>query len=204
MTYDITAQNKTEEAILANTYFQTSLDIGKVRQGHLEGQLGYHIENLLQYISEHCTKNVAKLRLIAILHDMGKLGELIDNTHKYLPETSNKQLYLQKSRQFIQEVGEKPDDGYEPAHALYSYEFAKIFTDDIDILQTIKYHDTAYRLSKIEKLGLTENINPIIRKIFTPLNNKLMLQFMEIDNSGRETTIVSWLNKKLQQIGIVA
>ncbi|WP_372366344.1 hypothetical protein [Candidatus Uabimicrobium sp. HlEnr_7] len=209
MKYNIQAINPVESRVLADPQFQIALDLGKVRKGHLEGQLGYHIENILQYIEANfkSDRDYEKLRIIGIIHDMGKLGELVDNINKYMPSNAkNSKFYLEASQNFIKEIGKQPDKGYVPAHAMYSYEFAKKHTIDKQVLEVIKFHDTAFRLSKLEKTlpyKIYKKIGIHIKKVFASLDNELMLKFMEVDNSGRDTEIVTWLKTKLQKEKII-
>jgi len=196
-----------ENDILNSKQFQLSLNLGRIRKGHTEGKLITHIKLILNYIEKNFKNDndYTKLRLIGLLHDIGKLGELINNVEKYMPqnqEQKTRQKYLQASVKFIKEFGKQPDDGYSPAHALYSYEFAKQFLNDKDTLDIIKFHDTAHRLREFKKNSPDKQINEQINKVFSSLNNTLMLKFMEADNSERDKGIVIWLKEKLWENNI--
>jgi len=113
----IQPENGIESAIIGNADFIAGCSHGKPRSGHPEGQVIYHIKEVLEnidkwYIDDSDYNN---LRLIAILHD----------TFKY------------KVDQTKPKVGENH-------HGWIARKFAEKFPIDSDILSIIQHHDEAY------------------------------------------------------------
>ena len=69
--------NETEEKIISSEEFKRVLDYGKPRSGHPEGTVGNHVKDILEYIEIHYKddKDYEKLRILALLHDIGKVDQ---------------------------------------------------------------------------------------------------------------------------------
>ena len=69
-------KNELEKRIMASEEFTRCLEYGEVRKGHPEGKVGIHIQQILAYIEEHFAEDpdYEHLRLLALLHDVGKYG----------------------------------------------------------------------------------------------------------------------------------
>ena len=74
---EISPINETEKRIIESDEFKRILGYGKVRSGHPEGAVGNHIKLIIEYIEEHYKDDAQyeKLRILALLHDLGKSDE---------------------------------------------------------------------------------------------------------------------------------
>jgi len=113
----IKPENGIEIAICNDNTFITGANYGKKRPGHPEGQVIYHIEQVLDNIDKYYKDDNerAELRLIAILHDTFK-----HKVNQNLPKTG------------------------ENHHGMIARRFAEKFPIHQDVLQVIQYHDDAY------------------------------------------------------------
>ena len=112
----IKAETELEERIISDEYFKYGAMWGKPRNGHPEGQVIYHIGNVLKNVDKYSnSKNREALRLIAIIHDTFKFK--VDRT--------------------------KPKSG-ENHHAMIARRFAERYITDKEILEIIELHDEAY------------------------------------------------------------
>lgn len=105
-----------ESAIITDPLFIQGVSWGVPRKGHPEGQVIYHIEEVLSNIDKYAENNTReKLRLIAIIHDTFKFK--VDST---------------KSR------------SGENHHAMIARRFAENHISDGHVLDVIELHDEAY------------------------------------------------------------
>lgn len=113
-------ESETERAILQDSGFQRGLFWGLPRYGHPEGQIIYHIREVLDNIDRlDVTPDVrSQLRLVAFIHD----------TFKYR-ESEFKSV--------------QPRD-WSKHHSVFAWEFAKQYTSDPRVLMIIRQHDEAY------------------------------------------------------------
>ena len=113
----IKPQNGIEEAIIADADFIAGAMYGKSRPGHPEGQVIYHIKEVLENIEKFYGEDEDKedLRLIAILHDTFK-----NKVNQNLPKSG------------------------ENHHGMIARRFAEKFPIHQYILTVIQYHDDAY------------------------------------------------------------
>jgi len=113
----IKPKNGIEEAIIGNADFIAGAMYGKPRSGHPEGQVIYHIEEVLGNIEKFYADDVDydDLRLIAILHD----------------------TFKHKVNQNLPKSGENH-------HGMIARRFAEKFPIHQDVLTVIQYHDDAY------------------------------------------------------------
>ena len=113
----IKPQNGIEEAIIADADFIVGAMYGKSRPGHPEGQVIYHIKEVLENIEKFYGEDEDKedLRLIAILHDTFK-----NKVNQNLPKSG------------------------ENHHGMIARRFAEKFPIHQYILTVIQYHDDAY------------------------------------------------------------
>ena len=117
----INPETDLEKRILNDSVFISGVNYGKVRNGHPEGEIIYHIRDIFRNIdNENHTSSVrSKLRLIALFHDTFKFKVNYD-----LPR-----------------VGENH-------HGYKARKFAERYISDKDILQIIECHDDAYNIWK--------------------------------------------------------
>jgi len=110
-------ENGRETAIVSDADFIEGALYGKPRSGHPEGQVIYHIQEVLANIDKFFPDDEDRtdLRLIAILHDTFK--HKVDHT--------------------------KPKAG-ENHHGRIAQKFAEKFCHNTNVLQVIQLHDDAY------------------------------------------------------------
>jgi hypothetical protein len=113
----IKPENQVERNIAGCPDFEEGALYGKARRGHPEGQVIYHIKEVLANVDKHAETDEEreKLRQIAILHDTFK--HKVDRT--------------------------KPKHG-ENHHGTIARRFAEDFITDKDVLEIIEHHDDAY------------------------------------------------------------
>ena len=113
----IKPENGIEEAICADADFIVGASYGKPRNGHPEGAVIYHIEEVLGNIDKFYKddEDYDELRLIAILHDTFK-----NKVNQNLPKSG------------------------ENHHGMIARRFAEKFPIHQDVLTVIQYHDDAY------------------------------------------------------------
>ena len=68
----IKPESELEEAIINDVEFIDGASYGKPRHGHPEGEIIYHIKDVLNNVDRFAGSNRADLRLIAIIHDTFK------------------------------------------------------------------------------------------------------------------------------------
>lgn len=114
----IKPENGIEEAIIGNEYFIEGCQYGKPRKGHPEGQVIYHIKEVLENVDEFYSEDEdrSKLRLLAILHDSFK--HKVDRT--------------------------KPRVG-ENHHGMIARRFASSYPISNDVLVILEKHDDAFK-----------------------------------------------------------
>lgn len=112
----IKPENDQEKAIVADPDFIVGTAYGRPRRGHPEGEVIYHIKEVLANVDKYSNEyNRKQLRLIAIIHD----------TFKYKVDRT------------------KPKIG-ENHHAMIARRFAEKYHLFPDILEVIELHDEAY------------------------------------------------------------
>jgi hypothetical protein len=113
----INPKNGIEEAIVSDAEFIRGASYGKPRRGHPEGQVIYHIKEVLANIDKFYGEDTDRddLRVIAILHDTFK--------HK---------------------VDQNQPKAGENHHGMIARRFAEKFPIHQDVLQVIQLHDDAY------------------------------------------------------------
>ncbi len=114
----IKPENGVEEAIIADPDFIQGALYGKPRSGHPEGQVIYHIKEVLANVDKYDVypdNNRFELRIIAILHDTFK-----NKVNQNLPKTG------------------------ENHHGMIARKFAEKYVGNSAILKIIELHDEAY------------------------------------------------------------
>ena len=156
----IKPKNGIEQAIIDDADFITGAMYGKVRHGHPEGAVIYHIKEVLENIEKFYAddKDYYDLRLIAILHDTFK-----NKVNQNLPKSG------------------------ENHHGMIARRFAEKFSVHEDVLTVIQYHDDAYNAwSAGGRHGDWYKARSRANKLIQELINKgcleLYLKFYECDN----------------------
>lgn len=120
--------NRVEEALMNRPEWQKGLYFGRPRSGHPEGMVLYHVQEVLYNISLIDPfindETHDKLRFIALIHDNFKY-EALYRTGQTIPPQRH--------------------------HAYLARQFAARFTDDIQLLNIIEWHDNAYHIWRKSK-----------------------------------------------------
>jgi len=112
----IQPENSLELLIINDNDFIDGVMRGKARPGHPEGEIIYHVKEVLANVDKYCNDaDRNSLRLIAMLHDTFK--HKVDQT--------------------------KPKSG-ENHHGMIARRFAEKYVKDENILTIIQLHDEAY------------------------------------------------------------
>jgi hypothetical protein len=115
-------ETRLERAIAADPAWRAGIAWGSPRPGHPEGQVLFHIRDVLANIDRFFDKAAdrPRLRLIALLHD----------TFKYQAVAAAHQLPR-------------------PAHGLLARAFAEQYIGDTGVLEVIELHDEAYKIWRL-------------------------------------------------------
>ena len=153
-------ENGIETAIISDAEFMVGCDYGKIRRGHPEGKVIYHIKEVLENIDKFYTDDDDReaLRFIALVHD----------TFKYKVDQN------------------KPKTGTNH-HGAIAMKFAMKYIHDGSVLRVISKHDDAYNAwQKGGRHGdwyaAEIRANNIIRALLLEGDLDLYLKFYECDN----------------------
>ncbi|MGV8171354.1 MAG: hypothetical protein ACP5OA_01540 [Candidatus Woesearchaeota archaeon] len=205
--------NIVEKKILRDKEFLTAVKIGRPRNNHDEGTIKMHIIQILSYIDKNYsnTRLYTDLRIIALLHDVGKFAFLEKRPEAYLPITtikSQKKLIIEcrkfEKKYYTQDIFPKNIRRYKytAQHSYASYQFAKKFLKDQRILKIIRYHDLAVDM-KIEYENQKTYDVVLFKKIFSDIDIQLYLAFLKCDNSNRTDKTSGWLQTELKKHHII-
>ena len=151
-------ENEMERAIAANEEFVQGCLYGNPRAGHPEGQVIFHIRDVLGNVNRYGNaENRADLRLIGFVHDMFKF--------KVNPA--------------------KPRFG-ENHHGFIARKFVEIYTPDLRVLEVVELHDEAYNSwCKGNRKGWAageERARALIERLNRTDSLDLYLNFYRCDN----------------------
>ncbi|MGV8087182.1 MAG: hypothetical protein ACP5N1_06135 [Candidatus Woesearchaeota archaeon] len=203
--------NNIEKKILNDKEFLNAIKTGKSRPYHLEGTIKNHIIHILNYIEDNykSTKEYENLRIIAMLHDIGKFAFLEKYLDNYMPKMNKNERnkFIASSKLFAKKYSipknitvTMKQYEYTSEHAYVSYLFAKKFLKNTEILNIIRYHDIALDFMKIHsQTGKYDVVK--FKTMFSNLNLNLYLKFVDCDKLGRKD-IVFWLKKELKKHAI--
>ncbi len=172
-----------EKAIVADPEFREGLFWGKPRYGHPEGEVIYHIREVLDNVDR--IKNISpatreKLRLITILHD----------TFKYKEHESRKIK------------GRTPDNH----HAVFAANFAKKYLDDDNLIQLIKLHDEAYYAWQLHKAHRHLECQTRLDKLFDALDDNLQLFYLffkcDTKTGDKNQEPLHWFESNVKDISL--
>ena len=171
----IQPETELESLIIQDSDFIAGALWGKPRNGHPEGQVIYHIGDVLKNINimPKSSSHRESLRLIAIIHD----------TFKYKVDPT------------------KPKYG-ENHHAMIARRFAEKYISDTKILDIIELHDEAYNAyckgsRKGQWFEAEKRANALIDKLAASGSMSLFLYFYLSDNStgDKNDDDFVWFNK---------
>jgi hypothetical protein len=172
-------ENSLEVRLCADPAWQEGARWGKPRSGHPEGQVMYHIAEVLANVDRLASSSEerANLRLIALIHD----------TFKYRVDE------------------EKPKSG-ENHHAMIARRFAERFLDDQALLDVVELHDEAYNswqqgARKHHWDKAEERAGRLIARLGDAL--PLYIQFFRCDNEtgSKSSASLEWFEGFVQQRG---
>lgn len=156
-------ETKLEKTIVNDPIFIQGAFHGKIRPGHPEGFIVYHIRDIFENIDKCHLKSSErkKLRLIALFHDICKF-----QVNRSLPR-----------------IGKNN-------HGWLARQFAQNYITDENILQIIHYHDTAYNIWKrSEKRDEWKDGEKDLLKFISTINDLgLYTWFYFCDNSTGDKT----------------
>jgi len=147
----IKPETELEKTIIGNEEFRTGCLYGKPRSGHPEGQIIFHIREVLANVEKYSTKNDReKLRVISLIHD----------TFKY------------KVNQNIPKIEENN-------HGMIARRFIEKYTQNQEILEITELHDEAFNSWKFgERKNNWNSAVQRAEKLIARLDNSLCLYLM--------------------------
>ena len=170
------AENELEARVTSDPALLEGLAWGEPREGHPEGSIAAHVNDLLGMLDEwdEPAERRRALRFITLVHDSFK-GNVIEK----LPKMGRNH------------------------HADRARRFAEGYTGDDAILLTIQHHDRPYALwrkmrrkSKLDERGF--------QKMVADLPDlELFVRFVELDGSteGKNREPIRWLRSELARRG---
>jgi len=175
----IQPETKLEQILLMDPAWLRGAFWGKPRPGHPEGQILFHIQDVLANINAvNFSANVRQdLRLVAIIHD----------TFKYLEES------------------QRPRRDWSKHHAAIAKRFAKNYLSDERLLQLIALHDDAYYAWKFWQKGRKAEAENKLAQTFKqlgPENKQLFYNFFKCDTwTGNKTQQpIAWFENTVKDI----
>jgi putative nucleotidyltransferase with HDIG domain len=164
-----------EKRIITSEPFVTAWNWGKVREGHQEGNIGNHLQDILEYIdTQDWPEYRADLRVVALLHDIGK------------PLTK---------------YSEKGHLTSEP-HAFYSEQIAREFIEDDSLLRIIRNHDKYYSFFRKNRDRGKFDEEQFV-DLFKGINLDLMIKFNYCDLCKRSKESLDWFQEKCVDFGLI-
>ncbi len=154
----IKPENEIERTIAENEEFIRGCFYGKPRRGHPEGQVIFHIREVLDNVNKYGTsENKKDLRLIGFVHDTFKFK--VDQT--------------------------KPKSG-ENHHGFFARKFVETYTSNIKIHEIVELHDEGYlSWQKGNRKGWAageERARVLIERLNRTGSLELYLTFYRCDN----------------------
>lgn len=173
-THTIKPETPLEQQLLSSPEFLEGLWYGKPRKGHPEGQVVFHVEEVLANVDKYASPETReKLRFIALVHD----------TFKYKVDHS-------KARH-----GENH-------HAMIARRFAEGFISDASVLDIIELHDEAYNAWMMGIRGNWKQAEERAQKLITRLGDSvpLYLLFYHCDNKtgNKSGECITWFEDLLR------
>jgi hypothetical protein len=170
-------ETQLELDIVTDPEWQAGLKWGHPRPGHPEGQVLFHIRDVLHNIDWFLrdSNHRPNLRLIALIHD----------TFKY--KTFQSRL--------------SPD---EQSHGYFARKFAERYISDCGILDVIELHDEAYKASLLlTRCGNRQAAEKQARALITRLKSHitLFMQFYYCDNRTGDKSIIhyEWFEELVEE-----
>jgi len=174
-------ETELEQQFLLHPAFKEGLFYGKPRYGHPEGQVLYHIPEVLANVDKlDVSKEVRrKLRIITFVHD----------TFKYIEDKN------------------EPRD-WTKHHSVYARKFLENYTDDQSLLTITEMHDEAYYCWRLfalyhkPKQGL-ERLQQLIDAVGDSLQLYYLFFKCDTQTGDKIQTPVRWFEKTVEGIEVV-
>ncbi len=173
----IYSKNKLEENILKDSEIKKGLKYGEPRDGHPEGSVENHVNEIFEKIElrNDSLKTKDKLRLIGIIHDSFKFK--VDRSKSKIGENN---------------------------HGVLARKFAEKYISDPIILNIIELHDAYYYMwIRFTKKGecIDDDFNILVSRIKDGI--ELYVKFMFIDGTTGDKDIRPriWFYEKLLKAG---
>jgi hypothetical protein len=179
MQFPFQLETDLERKIAADSEWQQGVTWGEPRPGHNEGQVMYHIADVLANVDRFASaeEDRRKLRLIALIHDTFKYR--VDYT---MPKTGSNH------------------------HAFIARRFAERYIDDQALLDIIELHDEAYNSWRMGVLRdqwdkAEERAGHLVDRLGPSL--PLYLRFYHSDNqtASKEPDSLLWFEQFLRRRG---
>ena len=170
-----------EHRFLADPDFRKGLFYGKPRYGHPEGQVLYHIPEVLANVDklDISTEVRRQLRIITFVHD----------TFKYIEDKGH------------------PRD-WSKHHSVYARKFLEKFTQEEALLTVTELHDEAYYAWRLQALyNAPEKSKERLQFLLDKLQDNLQLYYLffkcDTQTGDKIQTPVRWLEQTVEGIDIV-
>jgi hypothetical protein len=180
MELPFTLETDLEKKIADDPAWQEGVVWGKPRRGHLEGQVMYHIAEVLSNIDAQCPneQDRCRLRLIALIHD----------TFKYQ----------------VDETRPKVGTNH---HAYLARLFATRYLDDPVLLTIIEHHDDAYHCWQLGRYkGHWQRAEKYLDQLLDSLGDAAPLYarffYADSDTSSKDPAPREWFGQVLQRRGM--
>ncbi len=175
-------ETEMEQFLLEQPEFQQGLFWGEPRFGHPEGQVVFHIEEILGNIDRLTPRFPQfreKLRLLAFVHD----------TFKYREDKN------------------QPRD-WTKHHGILARQFFEQFCNDRDVLEIIELHDEAYYCWRIfaqqqMRVEGLQSLDRLFRRVEFCLQLYYLFFWCDTSTGDKNPTPLRWFEKMVSGIEIV-
>jgi hypothetical protein len=165
------------EKIISDPRYQENIEHGEPRPGHPEGELKYHIAALEKNLDLLKSRGISeeqywKLKFMIHIHDLFK--------REALP---NVRIIDRRS------------------HASMAREYASRFTDDLDLLNMLQFHDENYALWKQVRAVGVYDVERFGNLLETIKDWDLFLMFLIVDGCtmGKDRAVLEWFFTEVEK-----
>lgn len=165
------------EQIVSDSRYLKNIEYGKPRSGHPEGKVKHHIAELEENLEAMKARGIPeeqywKLKFLIHVHDTFK-AEAVPDSPIMNPNS----------------------------HASLARQFASEFTDDVDLLNMIQFHDVNFALWKQFTGTGSYDLERFSALLETIIDWDLFLMFLIIDGStqGKDPDKLAWFIKEVRK-----